>query len=207
MGRNAPLGLALVAAALASGGSAGCERPSPGADAGSAPGFTVHDSAGIEIVENHAPEQPPGQFWTIDRRARNRAGRGWCAPGRGPGVGRGRGATDLGGRGDRPPGGRAGCGPLPGKRPALPVRALRRAVRDHRAARRRPRRVHAAGSPALSRSGYPDGVGLLVYRNELFRHRRGAPPGALLQHPGADGPGSRSARRFRVPSASRTVRS
>ena len=66
MGRNAPLGLALVAAALASGGSAGCERPSPGADAGSAPGFTVHDSAGIEIVENHAPEQPPGQFWTID---------------------------------------------------------------------------------------------------------------------------------------------
>ena len=66
MGRNAPLGLALVAAALASGGSAGCERPSPGADAGSAPGFTVHDSAGIEIVENHAPEHPPGQFWTID---------------------------------------------------------------------------------------------------------------------------------------------
>ena len=32
---------------------------------GSAP-FTVEDSAGIEIVENHAPQHPPGQFWTID---------------------------------------------------------------------------------------------------------------------------------------------
>ncbi|MYG82213.1 MAG: hypothetical protein F4187_10850 [Gemmatimonadetes bacterium] len=28
--------------------------------------FTVEDSAGIEIVANHAPEHPAGTFWTID---------------------------------------------------------------------------------------------------------------------------------------------
>ena len=26
----------------------------------------MRDSAGIEIVESHAPEYPPGQFWTLD---------------------------------------------------------------------------------------------------------------------------------------------
>ena len=30
------------------------------------PTFTVRDSAGIEIVENHAPRHPAGSFWTID---------------------------------------------------------------------------------------------------------------------------------------------
>ena len=29
-------------------------------------GFTVRDSAGIEVVENHAPKWPAGEFWTID---------------------------------------------------------------------------------------------------------------------------------------------
>jgi len=29
-------------------------------------GFTVRDSAGIEIIENHAPRYPAGEFWTID---------------------------------------------------------------------------------------------------------------------------------------------
>ena len=66
MGRNAPSDLAFVAAVLASAGSAACERPSPSADAGSAAGFTVRDSGDVEIVENHTPEHPPGQFWTID---------------------------------------------------------------------------------------------------------------------------------------------
>ncbi len=66
MGRDAPFDPVLVAAVLASAVSAGCDRASPGADAGSPPGFTVRDSAGIEIVENHAPEYPPGQFWTLD---------------------------------------------------------------------------------------------------------------------------------------------
>ena len=44
-----------------------------GCDAGSSAGgvpadgaaVTIRDSAGVEIVENHAPEQPQGQFWTL----------------------------------------------------------------------------------------------------------------------------------------------
>ena len=44
--------------------AAACDRPSvPGANG---TGYTVHDSAGIEIVVNHTPEHPAGQFWTID---------------------------------------------------------------------------------------------------------------------------------------------
>lgn len=66
MGGNGPFDSVLVAAVLASAVSAGCDRPSPGTEAGSPAGFTVRDSAGIEIVENHAPEYPPGQFWTLD---------------------------------------------------------------------------------------------------------------------------------------------
>ena len=45
----------------------GCERQST--DAGAADRestFTAWDSAGIEIVENHAPEHAPGEFWTVD---------------------------------------------------------------------------------------------------------------------------------------------
>ena len=47
--------------------SAGCDGPrsDAGSNAGEI-GVTVWDSAGIEIVENHAPEHPAGAFWSID---------------------------------------------------------------------------------------------------------------------------------------------
>ena len=46
---------------------AGCDSgASAGDSAGPSAGVTVRDSAGIEIVENHAPERPEGQFWTMD---------------------------------------------------------------------------------------------------------------------------------------------
>ena len=51
-------------AALAAAVGAGCDGPPPGADA--VAGVTVWDSAGIEIVESHAPEHPAGAFWSID---------------------------------------------------------------------------------------------------------------------------------------------
>ena len=42
--------------------------PAPSDESGAAeqPTVTVRDSAGIEIVENHAPEHAAGEFWTID---------------------------------------------------------------------------------------------------------------------------------------------
>ena len=42
--------------------------PAPSDESGAAeqPTVTVWDSAGIEIVENHAPEHAAGEFWTID---------------------------------------------------------------------------------------------------------------------------------------------
>ena len=44
-----------------------CDRsPGDGSDSTEAPTFTAWDSAGVEIVENHAPEHGAGQFWTID---------------------------------------------------------------------------------------------------------------------------------------------
>ena len=44
-----------------------CDRvPGDGSDSAEAPAFTAWDSAGVEIVENHAPEYAEGQFWTID---------------------------------------------------------------------------------------------------------------------------------------------
>ena len=53
-------------------GAVGCDRvprgedaPDPGSHVSEA-SFTVHDSAGVEIVVNHAPERPRGQFWTLD---------------------------------------------------------------------------------------------------------------------------------------------
>ena len=48
--------------------AAGCDGPAPDDSevAGRAPTFIVRDSAGIEIVENHAPEHAAGEFWTID---------------------------------------------------------------------------------------------------------------------------------------------
>ena len=47
--------------------AAGCDRPPPETNApGGDAGFTARDSAGVEIVENHAARSPAGRFWTID---------------------------------------------------------------------------------------------------------------------------------------------
>ena len=57
---------ALAAAALPLLATA-CGTPaSEGAAAGQDPGVTIRDSAGIEIVENHAPVWEGGEFWTVD---------------------------------------------------------------------------------------------------------------------------------------------
>lgn len=56
-GVAAPLAISLVVF--------GCDRASLD-DTAENPTVTIRDSAGIEIVENHAPENAPGQFWTID---------------------------------------------------------------------------------------------------------------------------------------------
>ncbi|MDE2654020.1 MAG: hypothetical protein OXI71_09410 [Gemmatimonadota bacterium] len=46
---------------------AGCDSaPADQSGAPEQPTVTVRDSAGIEIVENHAPEHAPGEFWTFD---------------------------------------------------------------------------------------------------------------------------------------------
>ena len=46
---------------------AACDGPpGNGSDTAAAPTVTIRDSAGIEIVENHAPEHPAGSFWIID---------------------------------------------------------------------------------------------------------------------------------------------
>ena len=52
---------ALILACLAA-----CDDSPPGGEPGAAAAVTVRDSAGVEIVENHAPEWPEGRFWTID---------------------------------------------------------------------------------------------------------------------------------------------
>lgn len=44
--------------------AAACDRPAVSGAHGT--GFTTRDSAGVEIVVNHTPEHPPGQFWTVD---------------------------------------------------------------------------------------------------------------------------------------------
>ena len=45
----------------------GCDRPTlDDVATDTEPTVTVWDSAGIEIVENHAPEHAPDEFWTID---------------------------------------------------------------------------------------------------------------------------------------------
>lgn len=43
----------------------GCDQ-APLGDAAENATVTIRDSAGVEIVENHAPEHGAGQFWTID---------------------------------------------------------------------------------------------------------------------------------------------
>lgn len=50
-----------LAAAAGCDGRTADEDPNEGEN-----GVTVWDSAGIEIVENHAPEHPAGSFWSID---------------------------------------------------------------------------------------------------------------------------------------------
>ena len=60
--RSTVLAVLLTAIAVA-----GCDRTATGAsEPADDPPFTVRDSAGIEIVENHAPEYAVGQFWTFD---------------------------------------------------------------------------------------------------------------------------------------------
>ena len=62
--RCRPAFRAAVAVAIA---VSACDRaPRDGSDSTEAPTFTAWDSAGVEIVENHAPEHPAGEFWTID---------------------------------------------------------------------------------------------------------------------------------------------
>ena len=55
---------AAVAVAIA---SAGCDaEPIARAAPADGPTVMIRDSAGVEIVENHVPERPRGQFWTLD---------------------------------------------------------------------------------------------------------------------------------------------
>ena len=44
--------------------AAACDRPA--VPAANDTGYTVHDSAGVEIVVNHTPEHLAGHFWTVD---------------------------------------------------------------------------------------------------------------------------------------------
>ncbi len=101
----ARVGSVLSCAALALAATAGCDGAPP--DARSSTGeseVTVWDSAGIEIVENHAPEHPPGQFWTLDpepeivlgggRDGGGGAGGGEAAPG-GAGAAAARDSAEL----------------------------------------------------------------------------------------------------------------
>ena len=59
--RTLAAAVALVLSAAACGAPA-----SEAAAAGQDPGVTIRDSAGIEIVENHAPVWESGEFWTVD---------------------------------------------------------------------------------------------------------------------------------------------
>ncbi len=59
--RTLAAAVALVLSATACGTPA-----SEAAAAGQDPGATIRDSAGIEIVENHAPLWESGEFWTVD---------------------------------------------------------------------------------------------------------------------------------------------
>ena len=58
-------GLCTIVTIVATAG--GCDRPTlDDITTEAAPTVTIRDSAGIEIVENHAPEYAPDEFWTID---------------------------------------------------------------------------------------------------------------------------------------------
>jgi len=60
--RRATLSAAFMLSSLAP----GCDRRDPGDPLGAETGFTIRDSADIEIVENHSPEYPPERFWRMD---------------------------------------------------------------------------------------------------------------------------------------------
>ena len=60
--RRATLTAAFILSSLAP----GCDRRDPGDPLGAENGFTIRDSAGVEIVENHFPEHPPERFWRMD---------------------------------------------------------------------------------------------------------------------------------------------
>jgi len=49
---------------------------------------TVWDSAGVEIVENHAPVRPLGQFWALDRKPEFVLGTSDASGDAGPDAGR-----------------------------------------------------------------------------------------------------------------------
>lgn len=84
----ARLALAVLFAVLTGVGPSGCDPSPPGGNQegadGAAAGFTVRDSGDIEIIENHAPEYPLGQFWTIDPEPEIVLGGGGARPGEDP---------------------------------------------------------------------------------------------------------------------------
>lgn len=68
-GSGSCLGHRWLAFAVASALSASaCDRPAPELGPTEPPtsGVTIRDSAGIRIVENHAPVWGPDDFWTVD---------------------------------------------------------------------------------------------------------------------------------------------
>ena len=58
----------LQTAVVATSGSVGCNsESSSGGGPTDGTAVTTRDTAGVEIVENHAPERTQGHFWTLDR--------------------------------------------------------------------------------------------------------------------------------------------
>lgn len=70
-GSSLPVPFSVGALLLAVLAAAACDRPPSESNAAAPNGtadapFTVRDSAGVEIVVNHVPEHPKGQFWSFD---------------------------------------------------------------------------------------------------------------------------------------------
>ena len=70
-GSSPPVPFAASALFLAVLAAAACDRPPPESNTAATDStvdaaFTVWDSAGVEIVVNHVPEHPQGQFWSFD---------------------------------------------------------------------------------------------------------------------------------------------
>ena len=64
-GRRPHVGAASALILSAAVASTGCDGGRSTPDFGGGTAVTVRDSAGVEIVENHEPEHPPGAFWTL----------------------------------------------------------------------------------------------------------------------------------------------